>query len=47
MGVREAWIEKRLADSASANGSRNLSQMHYARKGVITEDELRAAVERS
>ena len=38
MGVRESWIEKRLADSAAANGSRNLSQMHYARKGVITEE---------
>src|ERR1700681_1029222 len=46
MGVREAWIEKRLAETANANGSlvpsngegRNMSQMHYARKGVITEE---------
>ena len=44
MGVREAWIEKRVADAAAANGSRNLSQMHYARKGVITEEmEFRGA----
>jgi phosphomethylpyrimidine synthase len=38
MGVRDAWIEKRLAESAAANGSRNVSQMHYARQGVITEE---------
>src|SRR6202011_476976 len=38
MGVRDAWIEKRLAETAAANGSRNVSQMHYARKGVITEE---------
>src|SRR6266404_1456634 len=38
MGVRDAWIEKRLAETANANGSRNVSQMHYARKGVITEE---------
>src|SRR5712692_1743160 len=49
MGVREAWIEKRLAEAAAAtgagstwspprNGSRNVSQMHYARLGVITEE---------
>ena len=40
MGVREAWIDKRLAATASANGSRNLSQMHYARAGVITEEMI-------
>src|SRR5271157_5942775 len=38
MAVREAWIEKRLQETAAANGTRNLSQMHYARKGVITEE---------
>ena len=38
MGVRDAWIEKRLAETAAANGSRNVSQMHYARQGVITEE---------
>ncbi len=49
MGVRDAWIEKRLAEAAAAtgagstwspprNGSRNVSQMHYARLGVITEE---------
>src|SRR5271163_4430771 len=36
MSMRDAWIEKR---TASMNGGiRNFSQMHYARKGVITEE---------
>ncbi len=38
MAIRDSWIEKRLAQSASANGSRNLSQMHFARLGVVTEE---------
>src|SRR5712691_1291393 len=38
MGVRDAWIEKRLKEGAAANGTRNVSQMHYARKGAITEE---------
>src|SRR5689334_2389676 len=38
MAIRDSWIEKRLAQSAAANGSRNLSQMHFARQGVITEE---------
>src|ERR1700688_2260826 len=38
MGVRDSWIEKRLAETAAANGSRNVSQMHYARRGVISEE---------
>jgi len=46
MGVREGWIEKRLTETAAANGSlvlsngegRNVSQMHFARRGVITEE---------
>src|SRR6202049_2316253 len=38
MGVRDAWIEKRLAETAGANGTRNLSQMHFARSGVVTEE---------
>ena len=37
MAIRDAWIEKRLA-SAGANGTRNLSQMHLARQGVISEE---------
>src|SRR6202040_2172406 len=36
MALREAWIEKRTA--AMNGGVRNFSQMHYARKGVITEE---------
>src|ERR1700730_9099660 len=36
MAMRDAWIEKR---AAAMNGStRNFSQMHYARQGVITEE---------
>ncbi len=31
MKLREPWVQKRLADS-------NRSQMHYARKGIITEE---------
>ncbi|MGH9790554.1 MAG: phosphomethylpyrimidine synthase ThiC [Candidatus Acidiferrales bacterium] len=44
MALRDAWIEKRLAapngsgHAAGANGTRNVSQMHYARAGVITEE---------
>jgi len=36
MALRDSWIEKRLSAAAGANGSRNVSQMHYARQGVIT-----------
>lgn len=38
MGVRDGWIEKRLAATVVTNGSRNVSQMHYARRGLITEE---------
>src|SRR5579859_1359593 len=37
MALRDAWIEKRL-QSAGVNGDRNVSQMHYARLGIITEE---------
>src|SRR5260370_36831976 len=41
MSIRDAWIEKRLAQNVRpgrTNGSRNLSQMHFARQGVVTEE---------
>src|SRR5579863_7243345 len=38
MGVRDAWLEKRMVEAAAANGTRNVSQMHYARKNIITEE---------
>ena len=38
MGLRDAWIEKRIA--TTNGGERNFSQMHYARRGVITEEML-------
>ena len=36
MALRDAWIEKRAA--AMNGGERNFSQMHYARKGIVTEE---------
>ncbi len=38
MALRDSWIEKREAAQAGANGSRNMSQMHLAKLGVITEE---------
>src|SRR5213595_1921878 len=47
MGLRDSWIEKREAAVAAANSNgngtgaspkRNVSQMHFARQGVITEE---------
>ena len=38
MGPREAWLGKRQAAEAAKNGTRNVSQMHYARQGVTTEE---------
>src|ERR1700676_4921736 len=38
MAMRDSWIEKREAGQAGANGNRNMSQMHLARLGVITEE---------
>ena len=44
MALRDSWIEKREAAQAGANGSRNMSQMHLARLGVITEEMQYVAV---
>src|SRR6202795_3444727 len=38
MAMRDGWVEKREAAQASLNGGRNMSQMHLARLGVITEE---------
>src|SRR5271167_1808465 len=38
MAMRDSWIEKREAEQVTANGNRNVSQMHLARNGVITEE---------
>jgi phosphomethylpyrimidine synthase len=38
MAFRDKWIEKRESEQSSANGNRNMSQMHWARRGVITEE---------
>src|SRR5882724_13559738 len=34
---RTEWIAKRRAEAAKS-GDRNFSQMHFARKGVVTEE---------
>src|SRR5260370_31721638 len=38
MGLRGSWIENREAAVAGANGNGNVSQMHFARQGVITKE---------
>jgi len=38
MALRDGWIEKREAEAVTGNGTRNMSQMHLARRGVITEE---------
>src|SRR6267154_2317183 len=38
MAARADWIDKREANAAAANGNRNMSQMHFARQGIITEE---------
>ncbi|MCU1315386.1 MAG: thiamine biosynthesis protein ThiC, partial [Candidatus Acidoferrum typicum] len=38
MGLRDGWIEKREAAVAGANGNRNVSQMHLARQGIVSEE---------
>src|SRR6516162_2657669 len=38
MALRDSWIEKREAAEAGRDGSRNRSQMHWARRGLVTEE---------
>src|SRR5271168_3615123 len=38
MAIRDRWIETREANAATVNGNRNMSQMHFARQGAITEE---------
>src|SRR5258707_14799996 len=38
MGLRDNWLEKREKEAAAANGNRNVSQMYFARQGLITEE---------
>src|SRR3990172_9373042 len=37
MGVRDAWLDKRLA-AAGRNGGRNVTQMHLGGQGGVTEE---------
>ncbi len=43
--IRGEWIEKRLASLPTNGAGRNVSQMHFARQGAITE-EMRHVAER-
>jgi phosphomethylpyrimidine synthase len=36
--IREKWIEQRLADAGNAGEDANLSQLHAARAGTVTEE---------
>src|SRR3989440_7294335 len=38
MALRDDWVQRREAEAAKTNGNRNVSQMHFARQGVITEE---------
>ena len=38
MALRDGWVEARIKETVNANGSRNVSQMHLARQGVVTEE---------
>ena len=38
MSLRESWIAVRLAEAAGTNGGRNVTQMHYARRGIVTQE---------
>src|SRR5260370_18457268 len=39
---REEWIARRRAESARV-GDKNFSQMHFARKGLVTEEMMYVA----
>src|ERR1700739_2866159 len=38
MALRDSWSEKREAAAATANGNWNMSQMHLARQGFLSEE---------
>ena len=38
MALRDDWVQRREAEAAKTNGNRNVSQMHFARQGVVTEE---------
>src|SRR5690348_11640964 len=40
--VREEWIARRRAE-ATRTGDENFSQMHFARKGLVTEEMMYVA----
>ena len=38
MTVRKSWDRSSMPQAENSNASRNMSQMHLARSGVITEE---------
>ncbi|MCL6482239.1 MAG: phosphomethylpyrimidine synthase ThiC [Firmicutes bacterium] len=38
MGLRDAWIERRLQQAAAAGGDVPMTQMYFARQGIVTEE---------
>jgi len=38
MALRDEWIQKRLAGAHGNGAGRNVTQMHYARRGVVTQE---------
>src|SRR5580704_8945334 len=38
MTVRKSWDRSSLSEAENSNASRNVSQMHLARSGVLTEE---------
>jgi phosphomethylpyrimidine synthase len=45
--LRKPWIDARLAASIAASGTGNHTQLHYARRGVITEEMRFVAIRES
>src|SRR5262245_21818115 len=38
MAFRDSWLKAREEAAAAENGNRNMSQMHFARQGAVTEE---------
>ncbi len=38
MALRDAWVQRRLQEAAASNGPAAMTQMHYARQGIVTEE---------
>ncbi len=38
MALRDAWVERRLQQAAAAGGDLPMTQMYFARQGIVTEE---------